>query len=196
MGFAKPLFLLILQFILNILHYVHRIFLRQIIVYCVTGYVFVIKWQIWHFVLCLVCAGMNESECGRVTFVLCWGIRICEMEPFNDGNWYVLVKSIVTTNLYTSDSCYTVRQAQQNSVLPSSIPVLKLWFFTLSAKLGLIRIRGKILPDSSLSCGHKLTLKHCSIHIHTVQYSYIQYAFSTSYVNFKNSTENLYIYIT
>lgn len=58
------------------------------------------------------------------------------------------------------------------------------------------KMHGKILPYSSLSCGQQLTLQHHSIHIHTVQYSYIQYAFSTSYVNFKNSTEKLYIYIT
>jgi hypothetical protein len=118
-----------------------------------------------------------------ITAVLCWEIRICKLENFSEVD-------IFRWNLYYDTLLMILSKPGTAEQCTSTIPVLKLWFFTMSAKLGLIRICGKTLPYSSLSCGHQLTLNHCPIHIHTIQYSYIQYAFSTSYVNFKNSTEN------
>jgi hypothetical protein len=87
-------------------------------------------------------------------------------------------------------------QARQSKIMCLHNPCSQTLTLHIVCKIRTNKMRGKVLPYSSLSCGQKLTLKHCSIHIHTVHYSYIQYAFSTSYVNFKNSTEKLYIYIT
>lgn len=102
--------------------------------------------------------------------------------------WYI--------NLQPADSPDNTMQATHSKIMCLHNPCSQNLTLHTVCKIRTNKMHGKILPYLSLSCGQQLTLKHPSIHIHTVQYSYIQYAFSTSYVNFKNSTEKLYIYIT
>jgi hypothetical protein len=126
--------LLIFQLVLNILYYVRRIFLRQLIVHCVISKFYTFRHSIF---VCLVCPSMNESE-----------LHCIGEYGFMSWNQYVLMASIVIARkLHKCRGIRDMLRARNSkTVCFPPRPVLKLRFFTVCE----IRTNNNLWQDSAL----------------------------------------------